>query len=374
MSTEANCEPDQHRVLVVDDIQDNVTILAAHLKAKGYSTIAAYNGIDALKAAIQEKPDLIMLDINMPQLSGLDVCAQLKQHPDVSHIPIILVTAHSDTQDIVRGFEVGADDYLIKPYNYMEMLARVRSMLRIKDAQAQLLEANRQLDDLNRDLEKKVADQVEELQRVNRLRRFFSPQIVDSIVSSDSEAALAEHRRDITVVFLDLRRFTGFAEGNSPQVVLNAVRELHHTVGPIIFRHRGTLERFTGDGMMVFLGDPEPMADHPLKSVEMCVEIRDTVTTLTQNWAAEGYDLQLGNGIASGEASLGTIGFEGRLDYAAIGTVTNLASRICGKADGGQILIDESTQERLPAEIKTNQCGEIDLRGFSRMHTLYEVL
>ncbi len=373
-ATETEKETGKHRVLVVDDIVDNVTMLAAHLKAKGYETLSAYSGIDALKTAIQEKPDLIMLDINMPQLSGLDVCAQLKQHPDTRLTPIILVTAHSDTEDIVRGFEVGADDYLIKPYNYMEMLARVRSMLRIKDVQAQLVAANQQLDELNRNLEQKVQQQVDELQRVNRLRRFFSPQIVKGIMSVDSEGVLSEHRRDITVVFLDLRKFTPFAESNSAEVVLQAVRDFHHAVGPIIFDYRGTLERFTGDGLMVFLGDPEPMEDHPLQAVRMAIEIREKIAALTERWAADGFDLKLGIGIASGVASLGSIGFEGRLDYAAIGTVTNLASRICGQAEGSQILIDESTQERLPDDIKTQAVGEIDLRGFSRMHVVYEVL
>ena len=366
-------QPAAHRILVVDDIHDNVTMLSAHLKAKGYATIPAYNGVDALRLAMQEQPDLIMMDINMPQLSGLDVCAQLKQRPATAHLPIILVTAHSDTADIVKGFEIGADDYLIKPYNYMEMLARVRSMLRIKDAQNNLREANDKLDELNRNLAQQVREQVDELQRVNRLRRFFSPQIVKSIVSANADEILREHRREITVVFLDLRRFTTFAEANPPYTVIKAVRDLHQVVGPIIFRYGGTLERFTGDGMMVFLGDPEPMPDHPLQAVRMTMEIRTAVGELTRNWAAAGYDLQLGIGAATGEAALGTIGFEGRLDYAAIGTVTNLASRLCGQARGGQILIDQTTKSRLPADILVRACGEIDLRGFSQTRTVYEI-
>ena len=362
-----------YRILVVDDIRDNVTMLAAHLEAKGYATLAAYSGVEALGISVREKPDLVMLDINMPQLSGLDVCAQLKEHPETKMIPVILVTAHSDTEDIVHGFEVGADDYLIKPYNHLEMLARIRSMLRIKDAQTQLLEANRKLDELNRGLERKVEKQVKELERVNRLRRFFSPQIVKRIVSARNEELLKEHRREITVVFLDLRRFTAFAESSSPQEVIQAVRDLHNTVGPIIFRYGGTLERFTGDGMMVFLGDPEPMPEHPVQAVRMCVEIRVEVAKLSDNWASQGHDLRLGIGVATGVASLGTIGFEGRLDYAAIGTVTNLAARLCGRAAGGQILIDESTCDKLPGDMHTAPCGEFTLRGLSTPRKVYEI-
>src|SRR5690606_7047728 len=136
------------------------------------------NGVDALRQAINERPDLLMPDVNMPGLSGLDVCSQLKQHPSPSMIPVILVTAHSETTDIVKGLEIGADVYLVKPYNYLEMLARVRSMLRIRDAQQELLQANQKLDELNRNLEEQVREKVQELERVNRLRRFFSPQVV----------------------------------------------------------------------------------------------------------------------------------------------------------------------------------------------------
>lgn len=365
--TNANRPADEpgHRILVVDDIRDNVLMLTGHLQAKGYQTFQAYGGIDGLKIALREQPDLVMLDINMPQMSGLDVCSQIKQHPDTANIPVILVTANSDPEDIVKGFAVGADDYLIKPFNYMEMLARVRSMLRIKDVQQQLLE-------LNQNLERKVQEQVSELERVNRLRRFFSPQIVDSIVN-DAEAKLGDHRREVTVVFLDLRNFTPFAERSEPGLVIRTIRELHSVVGPIIFAYRGTLERFTGDGLMVFLGDPEPMDDHPDQAVLMAREIRQAVDQLRQTWKEQGHDLPLGIGIATGVASLGTIGFEGRLDYAAIGTVTNLAARLCSQADGGQILLSQRTQELLSDKLRGHPQGIVELKGFSKPQQVYEL-
>lgn len=361
----------KHLVLVVDDLRDNARMLAAHLRARGYRTQLAHNGADALTAALREPPDLVMLDVNMPGLSGLDVCSQLKQHPTTCMVPVILVTAHSDTEDIVRGFEVGADDYLIKPYNYIEMLARVRSMMRITDTQQELVAANRQLDELNRDLGRKVQEQVRELERANRLRRFFSPQIVETIVSE--ETRLEEHQAEITVVFLDLRRFTSFAEKAGPKAVIRTIRELHEVVGPIIFEYHGTLERFAGDGLMVFLGDPEPMADHAAQAVRMCLAIRAAAGQLSARWAEKGYDLQLGIGIATGEAALGTIGFAGRMDYAAIGTVTNLASRLCSQAAGGQILISETTRESVQAEFPTLPFGEVELKGFSAPRQVYLV-
>ncbi len=362
-----------HLVLVVDDIPDNITMLTAHLRTKGYRTISANDGIEAVKLATNDKPDIIMMDINMPRMNGLDACQQLKERADTKLIPIILVTANSEVKDIVRGFEVGADDYLIKPYNYMEMLARVRSMLRIWDAQQELMRVNQALDELNQNLEKKVMEQVLELERVNRLRRFFSPQIVNTITSENSEQILGEHRREITVVFLDLRNFTSFSEKALPHEVIETIRELHQLVGPIIFRYRGTLERFTGDGMMVFLGDPEPMEDHPNQSVKMCIEIRDKVENLRSTWAKKGYNLALGIGVATGEASLGTIGFEGRLDYAAIGVVTNLSARLCSKAKGGQILISENTFDKIKNDFKTVPRGEIELKGFSSSPQVFEV-
>jgi class 3 adenylate cyclase len=305
-------------------------------------------------------------------MTGLEVCARLKELPALALTPVILVTANSEPEDIVRGFSVGADDYLLKPFNYMELLARVRSMLRIRDATRQLRDANAALDELNRDLERQVKQQVHELERVNRLRRFFSPQIVDTIIG-DTEVKLAEHRREITVVFLDLRNFTSFAEQADPQVVIHTIRQFHRTVGPVIFAYGGTLERFTGDGMMVFLGDPEPMADHPTQAVRMALEIRRAVAELGATWERQGYHLPLGIGIATGIASLGTIGFEGRLDYAAIGTVTNLAARLCSLAAGGQILLAAHTCELLPAEITrlTQFQGTIELKGFSQPQCVY---
>ena len=364
-------DTNEHVVLVVDDLPDNVTMLCAYLRTKGYKTISANDGVEALEVANKNNPDLIMLDVNMPRMTGLEVCKELKQQIETATIPVILVTANSSTEDIVKGFEVGADDYLIKPYNYMEMLARVRSMLRIQDGQQKLLKVNQMLDELNRNLEQKVEEKVQELEREKRLRRFLSPEIAKRITDESSDDILSEHRREVTVVFLDLRNYTSFTESAGPQEVFKTIRELHELVGPIIFKFRATLERFTGDGMMVFLGDPEPMEDHPCQAVKMSIEIRDEVEKLRSKWVAKGYKLTLGIGIATGEASLGTIGFEERKDYAAIGVVTNLSARICSKAEGGQILLSQKTYECIKESIQTAPCGNIEFKGFSKPQPIY---
>ncbi|OGV70835.1 MAG: hypothetical protein A3K19_26955 [Lentisphaerae bacterium RIFOXYB12_FULL_65_16] len=357
---------EKHLILVVDDLEPALRITVAHLKAKGYRTLAATRGEPALELAREQRPDLLLLDVNMPGMSGLEVCRRLKQDPATQRIPVIMMTANNEIRDIVVGFESGADDYLTKPYHELEMHARIRSMLRMYDAQ-------RELDELNRNLERKVSEQVREIERANRLKRFFSPQIVQTILAENAESRLRDHRQDVTVVFLDLRRFTPFSERATPEEVIQTIRELHGTVGPVIFRHGATVERFVGDGIMMFMGDPEPMPDHALRAVSMCVEIRSTVEVLRERWQARGFPLGLGIGVATGRAVLGLVGFEGRVDYTALGSVTNLAARLCGEADGGQILISESTRTAIGDAIPTVPCGQLQLKGFSSPQAVFQV-
>jgi adenylate cyclase len=224
-------------------------------------------------------------------------------------------------------------------------------------------------------LNREVVRQSKEIQRANRLRRFFSPQIVESITSDHKmDEIFQDHVREITVVFLDLRNFTSFAHSAEPLELIQTIRNFHQTVGTIIHRYDGTLERFTGDGLMVFLGDPKPMPDHPLRALQMCTDLRDEGQCLYTTWDECGYELALGIGVASGSAALGTIGFEGRLDYAALGTVTNLASRLCGEAEGGHILVSETTYEYAKKQIPMELYEEISLKGFSQTQKAYRVI
>ena len=223
-----------------------------------------------------------------------------------------------------------------------------------------------ELADWNRTLERRVEDQVAQVERLGRLKRFFSPQLAELIVTGGAEDPLRTHRREVTVVFLDLRGFTAFAETVEPEELMGVLREYHGAMGELIVEHEGTLERFTGDGMMIFFNDPVEVPDHALRAVRMAVAMRQRVTTLVSKWKELGWDLELGIGIAQGDATIGAIGFEGRWDYGAIGTVTNLAARLCGEAKGGQILVSSRTAAAVEDLIEAEEVGTLTLKGLQK--------
>jgi len=357
----------KRRILVVDDIHENVEILQARLEAQGYEVVTAYDGEEALRKMSETSPDLVLLDVMMPKMDGFQVCRAIKSSPQTEMLPVIMVTARTDTSDIVKGFEVGADDYLTKPYNQQELQARVRSMLRIRDAHLQL-------EEFNRSLEERVRQQVKEIERMGRLRRYFSPQLAQRLLDDTRKDIMQSHRREITVVFLDLRGFTSFSDSAEPEEIMEVLREFHRTVGPIIFQYHGTLERFAGDGIMVFLGDPDPMDEHPKQAGRMALELQHAMESISRRWEKMGYHLRLGVGMATGYATLGGIGFEGRMDYAAIGTVTNLAARLCKRAAGGQILAPQKTVARFDDQLKVRYIEDMEIEGLSRSVPVYEVL
>ncbi|MCM8541395.1 MAG: response regulator [Lentisphaeraceae bacterium] len=359
-----------HTILVADDLEDNVMVLRAFLKHHNYKTLAAYSGKEAVAIAEAKKPDLILLDLNMPEMNGLDVLKVIRKNSDLNNTGIILLTASGNVDELLRSFSVGADDFIQKPYHHIEMLARIQSVLKMRDTQLKLIEANKRLDEFNQDLEITVAKQVDELEKVNRLRRYFSPQVAETFLNS-SQAPFSNERKEVTVVFLDLRSFTSFAENNSPDTVMTTLSEFHSTVGPIIFKHNATLERFTGDGMMCFLGAPKPEPDHAQKAFEMAIEMQDTVRDLSRKWLDSNFGLGLGIGISTGMASTGTIGFEQRLDYAAIGSVTNLSARLCGKAEAGEILLCSESFKKLSAKNGLALKGNLNFKGFSKEIEVY---
>ncbi len=355
------------KILVVDDTAVNVKLLADLLGVKGYAVVTAASGKEALEKIDAEHPDLVLLDVMMPGMTGYEVCRQLRQNPATVMLPVVMVTALDPTQERVKGIEAGADDFLTKPINQPELLARVRSLLRVKALHDQLTE-------LNRTLEVRVAAQVAELESLGRLKRFFSPQLAEAILSGGAEDPLKSHRREITVVFLDLRGFTAFAETSEPEEVMAVLREYHAEMGKIIVAHGGTLERFTGDGMMIFFNDPVVVENPSERAVRMATAMRARVGGLAARWRKLGYDLDFGVGIAQGYATLGAIGFEGRWDYGAIGSVTNLAARLCGEAKPGQILIARRVYSAVEELVDAAPVGELTLKGFSRAIPTYDVV
>jgi adenylate cyclase len=362
-------------ILAIDDTPENREILTVRLEANGYEVRTAEDGEDGLARARELEPDLILLDIMMPRLDGISVVRELKRDERLRSIPVILVTARSDTRDVVQGLDAGGDDYLTKPFEHAALLARVRSMLRQKSLHDTVQDQARQLAVWNTALETRVAEQVEQLERIGRLRRLLPPQVVDLVLASpDQESLLLSHRRDITVVFCDLRGFTAFADKARPEDVMAVLAEYHAALGRLVLAYEGTLERFVGDGLVVLFNDPIPCLDHSERAVRMALDMRSEVGALAEKWRAAGYELGFGIGIARGEATLGRIGFDGRLDYAAIGRIPNLASRLCSEAKAGQVLVSDSVHRSVCHSATSARVGDLALKGFQDPIPTFEVM
>jgi adenylate cyclase len=367
-------------ILVVDDVPDNVDILQMRLEAQGYEVVTAGDGVEALDKIRALLPDLVLLDVMMPKLDGIETVKRLKADASLPFIPVILVTAKADASDVIAGLESGGDDYLTKPVDHAALSARVRAMLRIKALHDTVQEQAKRLEDQaaelaswNRTLEERVAAQLGEIERVGRLKRFLAPQLAEMIVSKGDEGILELHRRDIVVVFCDLRGYTAFAETAEPEEVIALLREYHAALGPLVSRFEGTLNQFSGDGLMVFFNDPLPCPDPAERAVRMAVEMRAAVGELRSGWRRHGRDLGFGVGIAQGYATLGRIGFEERVDYTAIGTVTNLAARLCGEARDGQILLSKRVAAAVEGNIGLEEIGSLALKGLSQAVAVYNV-
>ena len=364
---------EQASILVVDDLPQNVRLLEAILAPRGYRVAAAHSGREALTVVAEQPVDLVLLDILMPEMDGYAVCRALRAEPATSFLSVVMITA-SGEQEKVAAIEAGADDFIAKPFDQAELLARVRSLLRIKRYHDTIESQAAELAAWNRELEQRVAEQVEALERMARLRRFLSPQLAELVLSSGDESFLRSHRREITVVFCDLRNFTSFAETVEPEDVMAVLSEYHTALGDLVYRFEGTLERFIGDGLMVIFNDPLDCPDAPERAVRMALAMRGRVAELAEGWSRKGYDLDFGVGIAQGHATLGRIGFEGRSDYTAIGSVTNLAARLCAEAQGRQILISQRVFSAIQDVVVVDALGELSLRGFAKPSKAYNVV
>jgi len=337
------------KILAVDDTPENLRLLDALLSPRGYELVTASSGAEALALIASEKPDLLLVDIVMPDMNGYEVTKRVRADAASRHLPIIMITATGGA-DLVRSLEAGADDFVSKPFDQHELLARVKSLLRVKSY----------YDTVQRQREE--------------LSRFLSPQIAELITSDEGKRLLDGHRRAITVVFCDLRDSTPFWETVEPEEVINVLREYHGAMGELIAKHGGTLEHFEGDGMMVFFNDPIEMPDHELRAVRMAIAMRERFEAISAAWKKKGYGLGFGVGISVGYATLGRIGYEGRYDYAAIGNVTIVAARLSGKAEAGQILVSQRLNAAIEDRVETVPMGEIELKGMARPLQAFSVV
>ena len=359
---------DAAAILVVDDNEDNLYTLPQRLRREGYTHLAtARDGRQALELLRAQPFDLVLLDVMMPELNGYQVLEELKADGRLRSIPVIMVSAVDELESVIRCIELGAADYLPKPFNPTLLRARIGACLEKKRLHDQLAEWARTLED-------RVREKVAEVERLGRLKRFFSPHLAELIVAGGADDPLTTHRREITVVFLDLRGFTAFAETSEPEEVMRVLREYHAGMGQVIVEHEGTLERFTGDGMMIFFNDPVPVPKPAERALRMAVAMRERVAELGAAWRKRGYDLGLGVGIAEGYATIGAIGFEGRWDYGAIGTVTNLAARLCAEAKGGQILVSSRVAGAVDGLAELEEVGTLTLKGLLRPVATFNVV
>ena len=332
---------ERRTILAIDDTPENLRLVEALLVPQGYDVITASSGRKALADLANTRPDLLLVDLVMPDMNGFEVTKAIRADAAWRHLPIIVVTATGGA-DLVRALEAGADDFVPKPFDKNELLARVRSLLRVKSY----------YDTVQRQREE--------------LSRFLSPAIAELITSDEGKRMLDGHRRPVSVVFADFRGFTQFSETVEPEEVMGVLRTYHRAMGEIIAEHGGTLEHFEGDGMMVFFNDPVEVAEHESRAVSMAIAMRDRFAELAVPWKKKGYDLGLGFGASVGYATLGRVGYEGRYDYAAIGNVTIMASRLSGRAAAGEILVSQRLHAAIEDRFETEPIGEIELKGMSR--------
>jgi adenylate cyclase len=354
------------RVLVVDDTAFNRRLMVRLLTSIGHDAIEAENGrlaLEVLRDPDVSPVDVVLLDIVMPLMDGYETLAILKSDEHLRDLPVIVISGVDELASVVRCIQLGAADYLPRTVDPDILRARIEASM-----------AQKRLHDLERET---LEQQTRMLATIDRQRselaRFLSPQVAALVSSADGEALLAGHRREITAMFCDLRNFTSFSEAAEPEEVLGFLRDYHGMMGPLIVEHEGTLEHFAGDGFMTFFNDPVLQADHGRRAVGLAVAMRERFAALSDDWRKRGYLLEIGVGIATGYATLGRIGFEGRYDYGAIGQVIILASRLSGEAQPGEILISHRTFAAAEAAIEADLAGERILKGFSRPIPVYAV-
>ena len=330
-----NLQPENFRILIVDDTPRNIQVLGALLKKEGYQINIAQNGLQAIEIVAETAPDLILLDVMMPELDGFQTCSRLKENPGTRDIPVIFLTARVETDDIVHGFELGAVDYVTKPFNPPELLSRVSTHLELKAAREKL----------------------EALPR--KLSKYLPPQVYASIFSGRKEARIESYTRDLTILFSDIAGFTAWAEKVDHQELTRWLNGYLNEMARIAARYGGTLDKFVGDSVIVFFGDPESRGpgEDAIQCARMAVEMQQRARAL-------GINIRIG--ISSGNCTVGNFGSEDRMEYTIIGKRVNMAARLEQNSEPGKILISDTTYERIKDAIRCEPRGRIRVKGIDK--------
>jgi class 3 adenylate cyclase len=350
-----------NRILVVDDTPANIQVLSATLKEKGYQISVATNGKQALDILSRVRPDLILLDVMMPELDGFETCRRLKASEASREIPVIFLTARTEVADIVKGFEMGAVDYVAKPFNSHELLARVNTHLTVDHLRRSLAEKNI------------------ELARAHALvrqafGRYVSEEVASSILQSPEGLELGGEEREVTILMSDLRGFTALTGRLTPHEVIEFLNLYLESMVDVISRYEGTIDEIIGDGILVIFGAPLPCESHADKAVACGLAMQLAMNEVNQRLSEKGVaDLEMGIGIHTGPVVVGNIGSLRRTKYAAVGANVNLAGRIESFTTGGQVLISENTRQRVHAELRVEGQFEVEPKGASTRLQLFEV-
>ncbi len=361
-------------ICVVDDDASLNRSLSALLVEAGYTILSFSSAAEFIAHAPLHSVDLVISDISMPGPSGYDLCVFVRSQDQGVHVPVILITGVDGGSEKTKGLELGADDFIQKPFRIEEILAKIRSLLKWRAKQRETLQKLNSVQVENTNLTDQLKDQFDKTISLERLRQFFSPRIAEILASGDPQAFLKCHRQEVTVFFIDLRRFTAFAETAEPEEVLGTLEEYYSTVGNLCLEHGGTLGHLAGDGIMIFFNDPEPVPDHRKVALRMALKVRERLGEHKKKWNHKDYDLDFGIGLAEGFATIGGIGFEQFWQYSVIGTVTNLAARLCKEADNGQIVVSHRFLSVIQEHFQAEPIGELEVKGMSKSIAAFNVI
>ena len=350
------------------------------MEGEDYEILTATTGEAALEISRTQEPDLILLDVIMPGMDGIEVCRRLKENAALPFIPVVMITAKSGVEDLVIGFEAGADEYLTKPLDQAALIARVKSMLRLKsfhdvacDQATQLEVETAALERWNETLEHQMQKQITDLECMGRLKQFLSPPLAEWVVALDEgEPSMSQHR-EVTVLCCALPGFMTLVNRVASEVVVGVLQAYYRSVGPLMTQFGGHLKRMDSDELLVVFNAPLPCSDPVIRAVSMAIEMRRQLAKLTEEWQSRGYALDFGVGVAHGDAILRLVDLDGQLDYAVIGFPRYLASRLCGEAEGGRILVNQSVWERIKDQGQAGPAGELTVHGQTDPVPVYEV-